>query len=94
VSCIRSHQYRSVGRREVIAAAERSPAPALAALGAGNRDAAQILVAATAAERLIYVPALCLVAAEAERTGLAEHIGSLAAVEIEGLDVDAVGLLT
>ena len=37
----------------------------------------------------VYVPALSLAAAEIERTGVAEHVGALPSVNIEGLDFAA-----
>lgn len=34
----------------------------------------------------VYIPALSLAAAERERAGVAEHLGALPSVNIEGLD--------
>jgi hypothetical protein len=63
---------------------------ALAALGAGNRLLSQLVNAAhTNPDRHIYVPALCLVAAVAERSGLDNHIGALPAIEVVELEFSA-----
>ncbi|MFC8826538.1 hypothetical protein ACFT9I_14490 [Streptomyces sp. NPDC057137] len=57
------------------------------ALGAGNRMASRFVVEAEKDPTLrIYIPALCLAVAEADRAGVAEHIGSLPSVDITALD--------
>jgi hypothetical protein len=59
---------------------------ALLALGAGSRLASQLVVAAHGqAGRQVYAPALCLVAAVAQRPALADHLGSLPAIEVVDL---------
>jgi hypothetical protein len=70
---------------------------ALGELGRGNRLLSRLVTTALdqPAWRL-QVPALCLAAAEAERPGLADHLGSLEALEIVDLDfvhATAVGRL-
>ncbi|GAA2440854.1 hypothetical protein ACFPFX_06290 [Streptomyces mauvecolor] len=60
---------------------------ALLALGAGNRLASQFVSNTDhAATRHVYIPALCLAAADAQREGVAEHLGALEAVDIVALD--------
>ncbi|WP_405796366.1 hypothetical protein [Streptomyces sp. NBC_01506] len=57
------------------------------ALGAGNRMASRFVVEAEKDPTLrVYIPALCLAVAEADRAGVAEHIGSLPSVDITELD--------
>ncbi|WP_369036565.1 MULTISPECIES: hypothetical protein [Streptomyces] len=57
------------------------------ALGAGNSMASRLVVEAEKDPALrVYVPALSLAAAELERAGVAEHVGALPSVNIEGLD--------
>lgn len=60
------------------------------ALGAGNSMASRLVVEAEKDPELkVYVPALSLAAAEFERAGVAEHVGALPSVTIEGLDFAA-----
>ncbi|WP_149181032.1 hypothetical protein [Streptomyces sp. TRM49041] len=60
---------------------------AVLALGAGNRMASRLVVEAENDATLrICVPAVCLTAAEGERAGVAEHVGSLPSVDIEALN--------
>ncbi|WP_051865807.1 hypothetical protein [Streptomyces griseus] len=60
------------------------------ALGAGNAMASRLVVEAEKDPALrVYVPALSLAAAERERAGVAEHVGALPSVHIEGLDFAA-----
>jgi hypothetical protein len=70
---------------------------ALLALGSGNRLASQFISNTEhGPTRHVYVPALCLAAAEGMRKGLAEHVGALPAAEIVELDyagASAVGVL-
>lgn len=57
------------------------------ALGAGNRMASRLVVEAEKDPTLrIYLPAVCLAAAEADRAGVAEHVGALPGVDITELD--------
>ncbi|WP_210585094.1 hypothetical protein [Streptomyces sp. GESEQ-35] len=57
------------------------------ALGAGNSMASRLVVEAEKDPALrVYIPALSLAAAEQERAGVAEHLGALPSVNIEGLD--------
>ncbi|MFI1565353.1 hypothetical protein ACH4ZX_20260 [Streptomyces sp. NPDC020490] len=74
---------------------ERYPLPravifddtAALALGAGNSMASRLVVEAEKDPALrVYIPALSLAAAERERAGVAEHLGALPSVNIEGLD--------
>jgi hypothetical protein len=59
---------------------------ALLALGSGSQLASRLVVAAHGqAGRHVYAPALCLAAAVAQRPGLADHIGSLPAIEVVDL---------
>jgi hypothetical protein len=59
---------------------------ALSALGRGHRQLSRLVSAAgDENEWQVFVPALCLAAAEAERSGMADHIGALPAVEIVDL---------
>ncbi|WP_018347507.1 hypothetical protein [Longispora albida] len=65
-------------------------ASALAALGAGNRTLSRLVVVAHARpDRHVYVPALCLAAATAERPLIAEHVGHLPQLEVAELDYPA-----
>ncbi|MGA4840582.1 hypothetical protein [Streptomyces sp. G45] len=60
---------------------------ALLALGSGNRLASQFIANTEhGPTRHVYVPALCLAAADGMRKGLAEHVGALPAAEIVELD--------
>jgi hypothetical protein len=60
------------------------------ALGGGNSMASRLVVEAEKDPALkVYVPALSLAAAEFERAGVAEHVGALPSVTIEGLDFAA-----
>ncbi|MFD7404129.1 hypothetical protein ACFV7R_15940 [Streptomyces sp. NPDC059866] len=60
------------------------------ALGAGNSMASRLVVEAEKDPALcVYIPALSLAAAERERAGVAEHLGALPSVNIEGLDFAA-----
>ncbi|MDO0935079.1 hypothetical protein QQY66_26695 [Streptomyces sp. DG2A-72] len=60
------------------------------ALGAGNSMASRLVVEAEKDPALrVYIPALSLAAAERERAGVAEHLGALPSVDIEGLDFAA-----
>ncbi|MFI6404932.1 hypothetical protein [Streptomyces sp. NPDC050548] len=60
------------------------------ALGAGNAMASRLVVEAEKDPALrVYIPALSLAAAERERAGVAEHVGALPSVAIEGLDFAA-----
>ncbi|MGH3646305.1 MAG: hypothetical protein ACRDTM_03880 [Micromonosporaceae bacterium] len=64
---------------------------AVLALGAGHRGLSRVVVAThEGAGFHAYVPALCLVAAQSERRGIADHVGSLPAIEIVELDLSAV----
>jgi hypothetical protein len=70
---------------------------ALAAMGT-NRQVARIIVQAHARsfERVFQVPAMCLAAAEAEKAGLARHVGLLPPFEVRNLtgrETSAVGAL-
>ncbi|WP_181805697.1 PIN domain-containing protein [Streptomyces shenzhenensis] len=77
---------------------ERYPLPravifddtAALALGAGNSMASRLVVEAEKDPALrVYIPAVSLAAAERERAGVAEHVGALPSVNIEGLDFAA-----
>lgn len=77
---------------------ERYPLPravifddtAALALGAGNSMASRLVVEAEKDPALrVYIPAASLAAAERERAGVAEHVGALPSVNIEGLDFAA-----
>ncbi|MBT2392673.1 hypothetical protein J7E87_25375 [Streptomyces sp. ISL-1] len=60
---------------------------ALLALGSGNWLASQFISnTAHGPTRHVYVPALCLAAADGMRKGLAEHVGALPTAEIVELD--------
>ncbi|MFJ8645539.1 hypothetical protein ACIRNI_05390 [Streptomyces sp. NPDC093546] len=60
---------------------------AVLALGGGNRMASRLVVEAENDPTLrIYIPAVCLTAAEGERAGVAEHVGALPSVDITELD--------
>jgi hypothetical protein len=59
---------------------------ALLALGSGSQLASRLVVAAHGQHgRHVYAPALCLVAAVAQRPALADHIGALPAIEVVDL---------
>ncbi|MGI5146426.1 hypothetical protein ACQEVC_08570 [Plantactinospora sp. CA-294935] len=63
---------------------------ALLALGAGHRLLSGLVAAAhQEAGRHIYVPALCLAAASADRPALGEHVGALPAMEVVELGYSA-----
>jgi hypothetical protein len=64
---------------------------ALQALGAGNHNLSKLVDRAHHQEGHLCMPALCLVAAEAERAGVADHVGALPAIEIIELGFGAVG---
>ncbi|MEN8649520.1 hypothetical protein ABCR94_02410 [Streptomyces sp. 21So2-11] len=70
---------------------------ALLALGSGNRLASQFIANTEhSATRHVYVPTLCLAAADANREGIAEHVGALPSADIVELDfagASAVGAL-
>lgn len=77
---------------------ERYPLPravifddtAALALGAGNSMASRLVVEAEKNPALrVCIPALSLAVAERERAGVAEHLGALPSVDIEGLDFAA-----
>jgi hypothetical protein len=77
---------------------ERYPLPravifddtAALALGAGNSMTSRLVVEAEKDAALrVYIPAVSLAAAERERAGVAEHVGALPSVNIEGLDFAA-----
>lgn len=59
------------------------------ALGKGYPALSGFIVDAAAGCAVLAVPALCLCAAEAQRPGVAEHVGMLP-VDIEPLDLSAV----
>jgi hypothetical protein len=61
----------------------------LLALGKGYPALSGFIVDAAAGRAMLAVPALCLCAAEAQRPGIADHIGMLP-LEIEPLDLSAV----
>ncbi|MEZ0092515.1 hypothetical protein [Streptacidiphilus sp. EB129] len=63
---------------------------ALLALGAGYPALSGFVVDAAAGRAAVHVPALCLTAAEAQRQGVAEHVGALPGLDIEALDLSAV----
>ncbi|MBG0853596.1 hypothetical protein I2W78_17520 [Streptomyces spinoverrucosus] len=57
------------------------------ALGEGNSMASRLVVEAEKDPALrVFIPALSLAAAERERAGVAEHLGALPSVNVEGLD--------
>lgn len=56
---------------------------ALAALGSGNPALSRLVKDTNpSTDQYVYVPALCLAAATADRPALADHIGSLPAIHI------------
>ncbi|HEV2087881.1 MAG TPA: hypothetical protein VGR21_06195 [Cryptosporangiaceae bacterium] len=56
---------------------------ALSGLGAGTRFLSRMVDRAHyEPNRYVYAPALCLVAAVADRRGLADHVGALPALEV------------
>jgi len=59
------------------------------ALGKGYPALSGFIVDAAAGRAALAVPALCLCAAEAQRPGIAEHVGLLP-VDIEPLELSAV----
>ena len=59
------------------------------ALGKGYPALSGFIVDAAAGRAVLAVPALCLCAAEAQRPGVAEHVGMLP-VDIEPLDLSVV----
>jgi len=59
---------------------------ALLALGHGYPALSGFIVDAAAGRAVLAVPALCLCAAEAQRPGIADHVGALP-VDIEPLDL-------
>lgn len=59
---------------------------ALLALGRGYPALSGFIIDAAAGRAVLAVPALCLCAAEAQRPGIAEHVGALP-VDIEALDL-------
>jgi hypothetical protein len=59
---------------------------ALLALGQGYPALSGFIIDAAAGRAVLAVPALCLCAAEAQRPGIADHIGALP-VDIEPLDL-------
>jgi hypothetical protein len=59
---------------------------ALVALGRGYPALSGFIVDAAAGRAVVAVPTLCLCAAEAERPGIADHVGALP-VDIEPLDL-------
>jgi hypothetical protein len=63
---------------------------ALLALGAGYPALSGFVVDAAAGHAAVHVPALCLTAAEAERQGIAEHVGALPGLDVDPLDLSAV----
>ncbi|MFI6009739.1 hypothetical protein ACIBAG_13100 [Streptomyces sp. NPDC051243] len=80
---------------------ERYPLPravifddtAALALGAGNSMASRLVVEAEKDPALrVCIPALSLSAAERERAGVAEHLGALPSVNVEGLDFAAAAV--
>ncbi|WP_405099333.1 hypothetical protein [Micromonospora sp. NBC_01412] len=63
---------------------------ALLAFGAGHRMLSGLVVQAHQAQgRHLFVPALCLAGATAERTALGEHVGALPAMEVVELGYSA-----
>ncbi|MFD7982487.1 hypothetical protein ACFV4M_03790 [Kitasatospora indigofera] len=62
---------------------------ALLALGAGYPALSGFVVDAAEGRAAVHVPALCLAAAEAQRQGVAEHVGALPGLEVEPLDLSA-----
>jgi hypothetical protein len=64
---------------------------ALLALGSGHQRLSRIVREAhNHDDWIVYVPALCLAAAEASRVGLADHVGALPALEVVELGYAAV----
>lgn len=61
---------------------------ALLALGKGYPALSGLILDAAAGRADLAVPALCLCAAEAERPGIAEHVGMLP-IDIEPLELSA-----
>jgi hypothetical protein len=78
------------GRRYPLPRAVIFDDTAALALGAGNIMASRLVVEAEKDPALrVYIPALSLAAAERERAGVAEHLGALPSIDIEGLDFAA-----
>jgi hypothetical protein len=60
---------------------------ALVALGKGNRLTSRLVDGATHdADRHVFVPAMCLAAAAAQRAGVGDHVGMLPALKVVELD--------
>jgi hypothetical protein len=67
---------------------------ALLALGAGSRMLSGLVAQAHSRPgRYVFTPALCLVAAVAQRPGLADHIGVLPAMQVIDLDYPAAAAI-
>jgi hypothetical protein len=67
-------------------------ATALLALGAGHRGLSRAVALATAgAGTRLYAPAMCVTAAVAARTELADHIGGLLALQVVELGFAGAG---
>lgn len=62
---------------------------ALLALGAGYPALSGFVVDAAAGRVVVQVPALCVTAAQAERRGVAEHVGALPGLDVEPLDLSS-----
>jgi hypothetical protein len=62
---------------------------ALLALGRGYPALSGFIVDAAVGRAILAVPSLCLCAAEAQRAGIADHVGALP-VDIEPLDLSAM----
>jgi hypothetical protein len=63
---------------------------ALVALGAGNLMLSQLVQAAhESADDNLFVPAVCLLAAVADRPALADHVGALPGLDVVELDYPA-----
>jgi hypothetical protein len=62
---------------------------ALLALGAGYPALSGLVVDAAAGRAVVQVPAMCLTAAQAQRRGVAEHVGALPGLDVEPLDLSA-----
>jgi hypothetical protein len=69
---------------------------AVIAFAVGNRRISRMITQAhNNANRLVYVPTLCLIAAEVEASGIADHLGALPAVHVIDLGfADAEGVAT
>ncbi len=66
------------------------------AFGSGHRRISRMITQAhNDVSRLVYVPTLCLIAAEVELQGIADHLGALPAVHVIDLGfADAEGVAT